>query len=174
MRSHSAHLYPIYQSVIGSIPKTNDDLRQTQAPILSNITTQRINFAVRLQAADFRKSRPTIVVIKRTRVSASYAIQAPINDLPNLSVCNSHPYTNCKHPSSSHGVGASISFPLLCIPAHPIAINQALNTPGNAPPPYIHGTSPGNSSPTTRQDALLSPPLPCQSNIPLTYAGHKM
>jgi len=174
MRSYSAHLYPIYQSVIGSIPKTNDGLRQIQAPILSNLTTQRINFAVRLQAADFRKSRPTIIIIKQREYQQATPFKRPSTSFQISRFAIHIPTTNCKHASSSCGVGAPMLLPPIYLPAHPIAICQALNTPGNAPPPYIHGTSPGNSSPTIRQDALLSPPLPYQSNIPLTYAGHKM
>ena len=166
MRSYSAHLYPIYQSVIGSIPKTNDGLRQIQAPILSNLTTQRINFAVRLQAADFRKSRPTIIIIKQREYQQATPFKRPSTSFQISRFAIHIPPANCKHASPSCGVGAPMSFLPIYLPAQPIVTYQAPSTPGNTIPPHIHEISPGNSSPTIRQDALLSPPLPYQPNIP--------
>ena len=71
-----------------------------QAPFLWKHTTQRINFAIRLQAADFQEK---IKIYKNNqatkRVSASYVNQRPSTKSKNLSICNScfHLPMNCKN-----------------------------------------------------------------------------
>ena len=62
-----------------------------QAPFLWKHTTQRINFAIRLQGADFsRKSQDLQNNQATKRVSASYVNQRPSTSSKNLSICNSY------------------------------------------------------------------------------------
>ena len=77
IRSYSALQKSPHQKRHWFYSQNQWQLTPIQAPILCKLTNQRINFAIRLQAADFKKHQELHFYQAKTRVSASYADQRP-------------------------------------------------------------------------------------------------